>query len=438
MTGAPWPASGRFSGRPTVQAEGARPILIAWEQGGNLGHLLRIKAVVELLREQQREAILAVSHVLGNQFAEALAGIPCAKVVVRCAAREGRHHPNAQAASFAGVLSGQGWTDEPWLRNSMQAWVNLCQLTKPAAVVLDYAPVASLAACVLRIPALQISSGFDAPPPTRQGLGRFRSRTGEISVAEAAEVAAVDAAIARVIATLGHQGPAPFLREVLAYPRQLLDCLPQTDPYGARENAVYAPFLSRSSTPAHASWPGEPSDPSRTRAFVYVREPIVAEQLLHALARRKVSTLCFWPGYSGHLPFMKEHGISVHAQPLDLNDVFREASFVVSYGSVGIATRAVLAGIPQIVIPTDIEKGMVAQRLHEQGLGICLKPRRASHGLDKALDQMLGTDVYRERCKAIQLQVQCAQAERTFSKEIHAEMDRLTGQMWSIPMGASS
>lgn len=413
--------------------EQARPVLMAWEQGGNLGHLLRIKAIVELLHRRQREVVLAVSQRLANQFAQALAGMPCVKVVVRCATPEGRNHPTTQAASFAGVLSDQGWTDEQWLRNSIQAWVDLYRLIKPAAVVLDYAPVAALAACVLRVPALQISSGFDAPPPERLGLGRFRSRTGEVSLAETVEVSAVDTAIARVIATLGVQSPAPQLREVLAYPRRLLDCVPQTDPYGARENAHYAPFLSRSSTTAPASWPGDPSEPSRARAFVYVRNPVVAEQLLHALARRKVSTLCFWPGYSGHLPFTADDGISVHAQPLDLNDVFLEASLVVSYGSVGISTRAVLAGIPQIVIPTDVEKGMVAQRLHEQGLGIYLDPRRASLGIDRALDQLLGTDVYRERCKAIQLQVQSAQAGRTFSEEIHAEMNRLTGRDWSTP-----
>lgn len=404
-----------------------RPILVAWEQGGNLGHLLRIKAIVELMQRQRREVILAVSQVLGSQFSQELEGIPCVKVVISETGRAKDEAQWAPVASFAGVLARQGWSDANWLHRSTKAWMDLCLVTKPVAIVLDYAPVASLVACILRIAALQVSSGFDAPPAASLGIGRFRSRTGDISLAEVAEVSAVDASIARVISTRGVEGPAPRLRQVLAHPIRLLDCIAQTDPYGAREDANYVPFLSTPSHTEPAVWPGEQSGLQNAKAFVYIRNNDVAEHVLQALSRKGVPTLCFWPGYESTMHFKCGDTVDVHAQPLDVHAVLLKASLVVSYGSVGVSTRAVLAGVPQIVLPPDAEKGMVAKRLHEQRLGIYLDMKHASSGIDRALDQIIGTDLYLDACKKAQRKLQSEQAGRSFGGEVDRAIEQLIG-----------
>lgn len=404
-----------------------RAVLVAWEQGGHLGHLLRIEAVVALLQRSSCKVVLAVSETLGHQYAQALASIPCTKLVVREAPRREYTPSPFTVASFAGVLLMQGWADAPWLNNCFTAWVKLYRLIQPMAVVLDYAPLAAWVACALRIPALQISSGFDAPPPQQLGIGRFRSRTGEVSSAEHAEAAEVDANIQQASQRLGLPDAAPLLREALAHAIRVLDCLPQTDPYGARQHGVYAPFVSAAPLVQNVTWPESLANTSQARAFVYMREPTSAQAVLSALARRHISTLCFWPGYDAlRSGFTPGNSIHVHTQPLDLSTLFQQASFVVSHGSIGTATRAVLAGLPHLAIPTDVEKSMVAQRLHEQGLGIFVGLRQAPSEMDRAFDLLLSTPAFHEKPEWTRKSIHVSGKPRPFAEACAVAIRQLT------------
>lgn len=381
-------------------------VLLAWEQGLNLGHLLRAKAIVEALLQQQREVILAVSPAIAVRYAGDLDTFACTKVVVRQPHHNEGWCASTKCASFAGVLASQGWSDAEWLQRSLKAWINLFSMAKPVAIVLDYAPIAALAALVLKIPAVHVSSGFDAPPPKQLGIGRFRSKTGDVSAAELAEVATIDACVEQAVIFCKPSVSPPSLHEILSYPKRILDCLPQTDPYGARERSLYAPFLLAHGDAEPVVWPAVQSDQIAPRVFVYVRDHSVAPQLLSALSRLGVSTICFWPEYEQNMFPLPVGCVEISTTPLNLNSVLQKATLVVGYGSVGMSTHAVLAGVPQLILPTDLEKLMVAQRIHWQQLGICLEPGWGAVDLEQALHQLLHNDMYRQKCKAAMLKTE--------------------------------
>jgi UDP:flavonoid glycosyltransferase YjiC (YdhE family) len=62
-------------------------------------------------------------------------------------------------------------------------------------------------------------------------------------------------------------------------------------------------------------------------------------------------------------------GALVETAPVLLDDLGRRTSLVVYHGSLGIASFALSAGIPQVVIAHDTEKRIVGQAIERLGVG---------------------------------------------------------------------
>lgn len=380
-------------------------VLLAWEQGLNLGHLVRVQATVRRLQAQRLRVTLAVSPSVAVRYTEELKTLSCEQYVVR----EPRHSMGwcapLQLSSFAGVLAAQGWTDAPWLSGGLAAWRRLFFVVKPSCVVLDYAPLACMTALLFGIPALHVSSGFDAPPPDHTGIGRFRSSTGEVSAAEMAETTCVNTILHQVLQSFGASRDIR-IRDLLSYPRLLLDCIPQTDPYGSRVGGAYAPFVSESGETTVATWPEVDTGQEAYRVFAYIRDNAIASPLLEFFLQAGSSVVCFWPGYNPREHCRHAQGLVIHAKPVQLRALFESASLIVGYGSVGISTRAVLSKVPQLVFPNDVEKQMVGRRIQKQGLGICLEPGWDASALQQAYEQLRFSEVWSRRSAEIGSQVQ--------------------------------
>ncbi|OOG79569.1 hypothetical protein B0E41_23075 [Hydrogenophaga sp. A37] len=375
-------------------------MLLAWERGLNLGHLVRVQATVWRLQAQRLRVTLAVSPAIAARYGAELKTLSCEQFVVR----EPRHSMGwcapMQLSSFAGVLAAQGWTDGPWLTGALAAWQRLFSVVKPACVVLDYAPLACLTAWLSGVPALHVSSGFDAPPPDHTGIGRFRSSTGEVSAAEMAETTSVNTILHQVLRSFGTRRNIR-LRDLFSYPRLLLDCIPQTDPYGCRVGEVYAPFFSEPGKPHAAHWPESVAGQEVYRIFVYIRENAIAPSLLTCLLQASNSVVCFWPDHDSSMYDRHTQGLVIHTEPVELHPLFETASLIVGYGSVGISTRAVLANVPQLIFPTDLEKQMVGRRIQKQGLGICLEPGWDASALQQAYERLRFDEGWSRRSAAI-------------------------------------
>lgn len=366
----------------------AGPVVLAWEHGLNLGHLLRQGAIVEILRRRGARPVWAISQTQAAQHRQSIATVPCEKFVLPAVTPSlGWRAPN-RLKTFADVLAAQGWTDPAWLSQALALWLELYRRLRPQAVVLDYAPVAQLAASVLGLPAIHVSSGFDAPPghcppfsaPDASGTGLSK---GESWVR-------LQASVEQAVAACGVPAMAPDLGTMLSYPEKILDCLPQTDPYGPRKATVYAPFAPASSMLKRAQWAGSARMEETEGAVAYLRDHETAQAVLQALIALGMPAVFVWPGHK-HI----DHGpvpasIRIEAEPLDLSGVLPQASVFIGHGSVGMTTRAVAAGSCHLVVPLDAEKAMVARRVVSQGLGIARTPQA-----DSAISRKSVTDALR-------------------------------------------
>jgi hypothetical protein len=142
------------------------------------------------------------------------------------------------------------------------------------------------------------------------------------------------------------------------------------------------------------TWPERVA--GRARVFCYVRDATTARATIAALRSIGSQSLVVWPD-APHADRVcaASAGITVIPHPVHLSDALSACDIVVNYGSPGLVTHAVLTGKPQLMIPLDVEKYLVARRVEAQGLGVMVRPDAGRHvtadGIRLALVRLLNS-----------------------------------------------
>ena len=370
-------------------------ILLAWEHGHNLGHISRLLAAASLIEAQGSEPVFALppAFMQAPQFN----GLPYARFASPIV-RQPIAKPASRIDSFADILMSFGFGDARALGQAVCAWAQLFEVAQPHSVLLDYAPTAQLAAQLLRVPAFQITNGFDAPPANCPVFG-IAVRGPYLDQISARKREQINAAMAQAgqIAT-GESGPA--LVAYFNYPTKVYDCIPETDPYGPREPGtrnedLYMGPLSTMRDAQNACWPGKAANPlfpantgSSRSLFAYLRNVPEPEEWLNAMCQIDASTLCVWPDIPLEL-IQRHHNprVRITRQPVDMGQALAQADAVLNYGSTTTVCQSILAGKPQLMVPVDIEKIMVSRKVVVQGAGVLWQ--RGTGTRTDALEQLL-------------------------------------------------
>lgn len=398
-------------------------ILVAWEHGRNLGHLVRSSEIANLIRARAGTVAWAVPPQYAGHPLIAGRGEPVhvaptfASPAIPGIATAGQE-ATTRLSSFADVLLVLGFHDALAVEIAVIRWLKLFAAVQPTAVLCDYAPFALLAACVAGIPATQITNGFDAPPPDFP-LFDTTVRGPYLERVNAQKIDQLDQTVIRVSRTLGATGLR--LVDFMAWPNLVIDGIPETDPYGARAKATYiGPFAS--STPVCApSWPVEEQDAKGKRVFAYLRGRETST-VLEALQSLGLATLCLWPDASeDELARFDGTSVRVTREPQNLPTTLDQADMVINYGSSGFLNATLLAGKPQIMLPTDMEKLMFSRRVERHGAGLAWHAGKGS--LRWAIDWVLSQPVLADTARYIARRYD----ERQLDRQRDVFLDRLTG-----------
>lgn len=374
-------------------------ILLAWEHGHNLGHISRLLAAASLIKAQGGEPVFALppAFIQAPQFGS----LPYARFASPIV-RQPIAKPASRIDSFADILISVGFADALALGQALSAWAQLFEATQPDSVLLDYAPTAQLAAQLLRLPAHQITNGFDAPPANCPVFG-ITVRGPYLDQLNVRKREQVNVAMARA-AQIATGEPGPDLDAYFNYPTRAYDCIAETDPYGPREQGtrredLYLGPLSTVGFAQNACRPGTAAIPlfpanagSRRSLFAYLRNVPEPEEWLNAMCQIDANTLCVWPDIPQEL--MKHHcnpRVRITQQPVDMGQALAQADGVLNYGSTTTVCQSLLAGRPQLMVPADIEKTMVSRRVAAQDAGLLWQ--RSTGTRTDALEQLLNDHV---------------------------------------------
>jgi hypothetical protein len=258
-------------------------------------------------------------------------------------------------ATMGDILAILGLGDSAAVAAMIGAWDRIMAATRPDVVIAEFAPALTMAAYG-RSPLLALGTGFSLPPAD---LPRFPSLTGQPTVHD--EIRLLEG----VNDALARQGRArrESLPGIFQADRELAAVFTELDPYRPwRKSAPGAPssFLSTQI----ASGEGE-------ELFFYMNgREARPNALWQGLVRSGLKVRIHDPGLSpADREVLIRAGLIVEPHPIAFDLIVQRSRLLMSHGGLGFVSSGLLAGLPQIVIPFDIEKHMISAGLQERGLG---------------------------------------------------------------------
>ncbi len=352
-------------------------ILLTWEMGANMGHIDRLLVCARGLREQGHAVRFLLRDLSRAHGRISAAGFAMGQAPVWLP----RLANPPRLANYAAVLAAAGWMDSGGLCGLVTGWRDAIELAKPDLLVCDHSPTAVLTARMIGLPVVLVGNSFEVPPSAAAFPPMLQD-----DPAEPARCAGYDALVLPIVnqalARLKAE-PLQRLTDAFADTVQVLASVPELDHYDG-----YAPDMLRMGLAyvgdigVAPQWPAAPaacpSSAENRRVFVYL-SPLHESfnPLIAALKATGATALVHAKGLSAQAAArLGGPGIHFEAEPVAMDAAVRGADLVVSHASMGSASAALLAGKPQLVVPSQDEQAMVARRVQLEGIGLVLPMQR--------------------------------------------------------------
>lgn len=365
-------------------------ILLAWELGANFGHVAPLRSLALALRDLGHEPLFAVRELGAAEIFLGELG------AVFQAPRPPEASPRRVKVqvSYASLLHNTGFDDPVSLAGRLRAWRQMMQALRVDAVVANHAPVALIAAQTLDLPRGQIGTGFCIPPvrdpfPSFQPDLRFDPRI--LSHNEQQVLAELNAALARL-------GVPPFgtLQQIFADREASILGYPELDPYDMPRSERFCgrPDLSHGAPP---QWPTA----AGPRLFGYLRPFPHLQPLLRAVQASRLPALLYVAGVDAEKlrPFQRP-GLQFSPGPVHLRMAAEQCDAMLHYAPDGTTNEMLLAGKPGLLLPTDLEKGLVARSAQRQG-AVIVDAGKDEAVLAQQLQRLVEDDSLRQAAEAL-------------------------------------
>ena len=377
--------------------------LLAWELGHGLGHLAGLVALAQQALRHGIEPVIASCKPLPPSVV-----LPVGARYLLAPALPSTSAPMAGTSSMTELLFEQGFADTDALVSGVQRWRDLIEIVAPDALVADHAPTALLTARALGVAAVQLGTGFAIPPSHGSGaLPSFRSwETPNVQRMAQAE-SAISLALQQAAARTG----LPLLTSVAALydTPWVIRSVAMLDHYAAtlrgqtRYPARYCGPLELATTAAATAtpaWPGATNGSrDRARVLVYLKaaHPLTLP-LLNALAVHRggvaISALVYVEGAEG--VGNPHNHIHIQNTPLPFKALLASAHLAIHQGGIGTSSQALLAGVPQLVLPEMAEAFITARTLVAEGVAALLRPEASLEAVQQSLSALLDNGRYRQ------------------------------------------
>jgi hypothetical protein len=356
--------------------------LFAWELGGNLGHLTRLVPVARLLVKQGHEVLFASRELVEAGDTLRANGLR----YVAAPALTFTRKASEPIISYPDLLAAHGFGDARRLGGALGAWLGLLDVYKPDAMLLDHAPAALMAACIAKLPHLALGTGFTVPPAVAPMPSMRPWKPDPPEKLREAEDKVLDS-VNRVARHFG--GPGFGKLHELFDPKSTAICaFPELDHYGARKQARYIGPTFVTDGGQAIAWRGRGQ-----KVFAYLRMPLVIDALIKELSALKADAILYAPGATpAQLKSAKEGGLQLTTQPARLDKLLKEAEVIVSSAGHGLLSAGLLAGVPALLVPSNVEQLLASRAAKRLGAALFLLPAHVNQKLGDALDKLLGRE----------------------------------------------
>lgn len=342
-------------------------ILLAWELGGNFGHVSGFAPIAAELGRRGHELVAALANIFDAPrfLPPDVKLLPCPRFVpAKPAAGAGRPEP---PRTYCDLLKVSGYSDVAMLSTLVRSWRALLELTAPDLVLYESAPTAMLASRGLPLVKVGFGSGYSLPPriePLPPMMPGLSLPFPELEKRERALVGTINEA-------LGASGLSPIraARDIFELDATLVKSVPELDQYGARKDVEYVGPSYTLDTGGAVEFP-EGNGP---RVFLYLR-PLVSRELdtaIQDITRCPYRVIAVLPTATNEqIARLRLPHVKASTQPAKLDRVTKTADLAVCHSAVGTGAAFLFAGVPLVLVPTSIEQEMSARRVVEAGAGL--------------------------------------------------------------------
>jgi hypothetical protein len=358
---------------------------LCWELGGGLGHAGRLRVLADALLARGHEVSISLRDLA--QTHGVFDGMPGGQHVPLLQAPVWLHRTEGMPpnhGNHAEILLTAGYLQAAPLAGMVAGWRSMFGVLRPDVVVADYAPTAILAARSLGLRSASVGSAF-AMPPGGRALPCLREWENippqRLAAAEAHVLAAANAVLA-------HHGAPPlqWAADLLLGDTPLLTTWPELDHYGrAAALPAVAGSLAGAAAggggpdawfgPAFLAGGGEPPvwpPGDGPKVFAYLKLGHAGHAgVLAALAQQGCRVLCYLPEVaSGKSPPVTAPNLTYARRPVALQEALAEAQLCVTHGGEATLAQAMLAGVPVLMLPMQLEQFLTARRIAAAGMGV--------------------------------------------------------------------
>ncbi len=332
-----------------------KTVLLVWELGGGLGHVMALRRLARRLRSLNLRIVAAVKNLEAGRLL-CSEGIEIVQAPVwPSASMPPRQIATSSSASMGDILTTAGLGDRTGLRQLLHAWDDILLRLQPDLVVCHLAPAAALAGRG-KIPLVMIGDGFTLPPDQTPRFPRLHAMT------EPEDEAATLDILNGVLHSLGKR-TLDRLPQMFSGDARLVLTFALLDPYPAhRSEPLLGPLFDQAPVAAI---------PQKQAIFAYlspgypVHRDIPGVLLAHA-PRLQI----YAPDLPGqHVKDLERAGAVVHRNLAMPADALRSAALVIHFGGSGLAAEALAAGVPQLVLSTQVEQWLNGSALQNAGVG---------------------------------------------------------------------
>jgi hypothetical protein len=281
-----------------------------------------------------------------------------------------------RAASFADILALQWGGPQAELLSVLAAWDQLLALVRPDAVLAHYAPNLCLAGFG-HLPLAVFGDGFSTPPGHLPRFPRLQR--------DAAPLLPEAALLDRIAAAQAKRGrPAPDGLPALFAGRQQYVCsFPEVDPYAA--------LRATPSLPPLQDLPPPVPPPAEPYVFAYLNGDLgwVTGVLRGLVAAGVPGGVYLRKPTPEARQILADGPVELFETLQPLPAMLRRASLLLHHASLGMTNTGLTAGRPQLLLPHDLDKGLLAQALLRLGVGRPLVPDAAADGIAELLAAMV-------------------------------------------------
>ncbi|HSA90896.1 MAG TPA: nucleotide disphospho-sugar-binding domain-containing protein [Burkholderiales bacterium] len=354
-------------------------ILLVWQLGGNLGHIVPLVGLGKALRSRGHQIAFAVENMRAAASLLSRHRFPFVQApVLRSTAPDLPREP----ASYPEMLFHFGFADPDALTGAVRAWRELFCKLAPELIVFDHAPTALLAARGTGIPRVVFGTGFASPPRVSPMPSIRPWQQIPLERLEASEQRALDTANAALRAH--NAPPLRVFHELFDVEENILATLPELDHYGARPNVRYWGPMFNDTEGSEPRWPPREGK----KLFVYIRPNSAGfPPLVATLRNANLRTLWFAPGLIANARATAETpSLRFVAEPVDINAAVCSADAAVLHGGHGTTAATLLAGVPVLLLPEHIEQFVLGRNAAALGASATINVGALGSGLASILE----------------------------------------------------